>query len=320
MADMLRENDDDELIIVETDEIPTPEQINAEAPADLDDDNDADDDVGEDARLSDEDDDEDDDESPNRKKRLKRRQVQKQAKEKTLQELRLLRQQNEDMARRLAAVEGNALSQSGAQLEQRLLDVQREVQQAELIIARAIESGNGDDVTTALNMRDEAKARESQLYSAKTQVEYARTQPAAADPRVTSLGQQWMEANPWYDPRGANEDSAITNAIDNRLVSEGYNPATVEYWEELTRRVSARINRSADRDDREDREDRQTNPRKKAPPMGNSREHAPTSTKKEVYVTPERKQAMMDAGVWDDPVKRNQMLKAYQAYDRNPPR
>ena len=51
--------------------------------------------------------------------------------------------------------------------------------------------------------------------------------------------------------------------------------------------------------------------------MGTSREHAPTSTKKEVYVTPERRQAMIEAGVWDDPVRRTQMLKAYQAYDRN---
>ena len=51
--------------------------------------------------------------------------------------------------------------------------------------------------------------------------------------------------------------------------------------------------------------------------MGNTREHAPQSTKKEVYVTPDRKQAMIEAGYWDDPVKRTQMLKAYQAHDRN---
>ena len=131
------------------------------------------------------------------------------------------------------------------------------------------------------------------------------------DPRVTSLGQQWMEANPWYDPRGSNEDSAVTNAIDTRLVAEGYNPASVAYWEELTRRVSARINT----DDTPPSRDR-----KRAPPMGTSREHVPPSTKKAVFVTPDRKQAMIEAGVWDDPVRRAQMLKAYQAYDRNPPR
>jgi hypothetical protein len=62
---------------------------------------------------------------------------------------------------------------------------------------------------------------------------------------------------------------------------------------------------------------RDSAPRRKAPPQGGTREHAPTSTRKEIYVTPERKQAMMDAGIWDDVAKRNQMLKAYQAYDKN---
>ena len=58
-------------------------------------------------------------------------------------------------------------------------------------------------------------------------------------------------------------------------------------------------------------------PRRKAPPTGQTREHAPQSTKREIYVTPERKQAMIEAGIWDDPVRRNQMLKAYQAYDKS---
>ena len=43
----------------------------------------------------------------------------------------------------------------------------------------------------------------------------------------------------------------------------------------------------------------------------------PASTRKGVYVTPERRQAMEDAGVWDDPVARNKYLKAYAEYDRN---
>ena len=57
--------------------------------------------------------------------------------------------------------------------------------------------------------------------------------------------------------------------------------------------------------------------KKKAPPIGGTREHAPQSTRKEVSVTPERKQAMIDAGIWDDPVRRAKQIKAYQAYDRN---
>jgi hypothetical protein len=119
-----------------------------------------------------------------------------------------------------------------------------------------------------------------------------------------------MNANPWYDPSGRDEDSAITKVIDNQLAAEGYNPKDADYWHELTRRVASRIG-----DD--EVETRQSPSKRKAPPTGTTREHAPVSTKKEIYVTPERKQAMIDAGIWDDVPRRNQMLKAYQAYDKS---
>jgi len=298
--DTIREDDDEELI-------PVDEPI--------EDGHDDDDDV-EDERLADDADDAEGDVSPNRNKRLKRRQVQKLAKENAQRELRMLREQNETMAQRLAAVEGSALSHNELAIDTRLTEAHREVQQAEHIIARAIEAGNGDDVAIALKMRDDAKERASLLEQAKYQVAQAKNRPASADPRTTSLAKEWMAANPWYDPRGANEDSAVTNAIDARLVSEGYNPTSVDYWQELTQRVRNRLGgpeeRGATKADPSD-----NTPRKRAPPMGNTREYAPQSTKKEVYVTPDRKQAMIEAGIWEDPVRRNQMLKAYQAYDRN---
>jgi hypothetical protein len=190
-------------------------------------------------------------------------------------------------------------------IDGRLNEARNEVRQAEAIIARAIEAGNGDDVATALRLRDEAKARETQLESVRYQVAQAKNQPAAPDPRVSSLAQEWMGANPWYDPKGGNEDSAITNAIDARLVAEGYNPSTVEYWQELTGRLRNRLSTSKAKGEKGKGNDVRSE-KKKAPPMGSTREHAPQSTKKEVYVTPERKQAMIEAGYWDDPVKRSE--------------
>jgi hypothetical protein len=317
MADNALTEDDDDLIVVETDTIPPhneePEPEQADEPVSEDDDED-----DEDERLADdadEDPDGDTNVSANRKKRAKRRQIQKMAKEAAQRELQALRAQNEAMARRLAAVEGNALSQNEMALDTRISEAENAARSAEQIIARAVESGNGEDVATAIRMRDEALARAQELKSAKKQITDARNQPTPADPAAVSLAQEWMSANPWYDPRGGNEDSAITNAIDARLVAEGYNPTSVEYWQELTRRVRTRLSGAPRKAERNDARDETT--RKKAPPMGTTREHAPPSTKKEVYVTPERKQAMIDAGIWDDPVRRNQMLKAYQAYDRN---
>lgn len=311
MSDNLTEDDD--LVIIETEDEQIPLQ---QASTDAEPQDDAEDDEDEEDRLAMSEDDSDEEitskHKDNREKRLKRREIQKRAKERAQAELALLRQQNAELAQRVRAIEGNTLNQQvqgiDHQIQQRLL----EAQQAEQIMARAVEAGNGDDVAAALRIRDEARAQAAQLMGRKQQAEQVARQVAQpqVDPRVTNYAQQWLEANPWYNPQGRDEDSAITKAIDNALAAEGWNPATEDYWQELTRRVSARIGDDSPAQ-------RQAAPRRKAPPTGSTREHVPSSTKNEVYVTPERKQAMIDAGVWDDPVRRTQMLKAYQAYDRN---
>tara|TARA_R110000868_G_scaffold1040_6_gene7951 strand:- start:345 stop:1313 length:969 start_codon:yes stop_codon:yes gene_type:complete len=318
MADeKLIEKDEDELIAVETppkDEGKTDTKTEAEADAE-DDDDDDDKDEG-DARLAESQDDSEDDISPNRKRRLKRREVRKRAKDHAERELHFLREQNNDLMRRVSAVEGHALTTNVQSIEQRMQEALRDAQQAEQIMARAVEAGNGDDMATALRLRDEANRRAWDLSQSKQKVEQVRHQAAhpGPDPRVRSLAQEWLTANPWYDPSGRDEDSRITKAIDDGLVSQGYDPKQPDYWHELTRRVSTRLGGAPAA--QEDEAPEPAAARRKAPPTGNSREHAPVSTRKEVYVTPERKQAMMDAGVWDEPTLRTRYLKAYQAYDK----
>lgn len=305
MADAVDEKDDD-IVIVETDGT---EQV--EQPEVQDDDEDE-----EDERTGTSEDDSEDEivdkTRKNRDSRVKRRQLQKVAKERSQQELAYLREQNAELMRRMAAVEGNTLTQNAAGVQQQLQQALAEARQAEQIMARAIEAGNGEDAATALRIRDEAKERAAQLSTYKDRFEAAAKEATAprADPRVTNYAQQWLSANSWYDPQGRDEDSAITKAIDNALAREGWNPASEEYWHELTRRVANRIGDG-------EAEAPARNAKRKAPPTGSGREYAPPSTKNEVVVTPERKQAMLDAGVWDDPVARKRYLKAYQDYDRN---
>jgi hypothetical protein len=313
MAEVTRE-DDEEMVIVEPGAEPEAQEDDAQA-NELEDDQDDDDDEDERTGVS-EDDSEDEIVDKNKKvreQRTKRRQLQKQAKERSQRELEYLRQQNAAMEARLRAVEGNTLSQQAQTIDQQYQRALYEAQQAETIIARAVEAGNGDDVTVALRLRDEAKERAQQLGYAKQQAEQHAQQAAQpqADPRVVDYAKQWLDANPWYNPQGRDEDSAVTKAIDNALAAEGWNPSSEEYWHELTRRVASRIG-----DDGAPAARNQAAPRRKAPPTGTTREHAPVSTKNEVVVTAERKQAMIDAGVWDDPVARTRYLKAYQAYDR----
>jgi hypothetical protein len=291
------------------------EIIEGEAPVEEAETEDADDsdEYDTDERLGDSEDDSDDEiVSRNRIKRQKRREVRQRAKEHADRELSVLREQNETLLRRVSVIEGHTLASNVSAIDQRIAQAQYDAKQAEAIIARAVEAGNGDDVATAMRLRDEAHYEAQQLWQQKQQAEQVRQRHASPgpDPRVVSYAKEWMDANPWYDPSGRDEDSAITKVIDNQLAAEGYSPKDADYWHELTRRVASRIG-----DD--EAETRQSPSKRRAPPTGTTREHAPVSTKREIYVTPERKQAMIDAGIWDDVPRRNQMLKAYQAYDKS---
>jgi hypothetical protein len=290
---------------IEDELIPVEEQQEADTEAD-DSDDDSEDDGDE--RLAESEDDSEEDiasSKSNRDRRKKRRDMQRRAKEAAERKIALLERQNAEMLQRLSAVEGYTQDTNAQTLQQRIAAKQREIQQAEMIIAKATEAGNGDDVVAAMRIRDQAKDEAYQLSSVAQQFEQRRqqaTQPRV-DPNVVSFAKQWMEANPWYDPQGRDRDSALTKAIDNELAGEGYDPKSREYWEELTARVADAFGET------------EAKPKRKAPPTGRTREHAPVSTKKEIYVTPERKQAMIEAGVWDDPTLRQRYLKAYQAYD-----
>lgn len=308
MTDTNTENlteNDDELIPVET----PPEEQQPEGDADDADDDQHDEDDG-DERLGESEEDNDDEVSSNRKRRQKRREVQKRAKERAERELAMLRQKVMELERRASQVEGHVTSTNEQSLAQRLAQAQREVEMAEQVIAKATAAGNGNDVVQAMRIRDAAIANAQQLEYAKQQFEQTKSRPQV-QPEVANYAKQWIEANPWYDPAGRDRDSALAKAIDNELASEGFNPATREYWEELTARVADAFGTTAGNEAPAAPKAK----RKAPPPTGGTREHAPASTKREIYVTPERKQAMIDAGVWDDPAARQRYLKAYRDYD-----
>ena len=111
--------------------------------------------------------------------------------------------------------------------------------------------------------------------------------------------------------------------IDNIIIQEGYRPATAAYWKELTARLEKNLPHRFDEDENgEDGEDgagkknksgkRPTGPRGPGTvtTRGNGSEKGST-----FYVPPERKQAMVDGGIWDDPGRRAKQIKAYMAYD-----
>jgi hypothetical protein len=233
-------------------------------------------------------------------------------------ELDFLRKRNDDLERRIGSVEQRTHQADLSQLDVQIAQARNEAEMAERVIAKAVAAGNGEDVTQAMRYRDQALQKAQQLAFAKQQA--AQQKPAPANDGMDDLtmhyAKEFISENKWYDPKGLDEDSAIVLAIDQALHREGLRPNTEEYWDELRERAARRI---PERFGSAAPAAKAATPRtpRGGPAVGSGREHAPTSTRTEVYISPERKQALIDAGVWDDPVLRQKYVKRYSEYDRS---
>jgi hypothetical protein len=309
MAEVMKETDErpenevDDIVIVE------------EKP--IDDDND--DDSGDDRVARNEDDGNDTEREAIRERRRLEKLERKERRDKAITrdkvELDFLRKRNDELERRMSAQEQRAFQSDLGQIDAQIARAANEAQMAERVIAKAVEVGNGEDVAKAMRYRDEAIAKVNQLNYHKQQATQRPVQPQQAmDDRAMMHAKEFLEENKWYDPQGGDERSAIVLAIDQAMNKEGHDPRSEEYWDELRSRVARRLPEQFGKGAKGDREERVA---RGGPTVGSGREYAPTSTRKEIYISPDRKQALVDAGVWDDPVLRMKYVKRYAEYDRN---
>lgn len=224
-------------------------------------------------------------------------------------ELDFLRKRNDELERRMGAQEQRAHQTDLQNIDAHIRRAQEEAEMSDRVIAKAIESSNGADVAQALKYRDQALAKINQLHAIKAQASQAPVkQQPQVDEATLNHAREFMADHPWYDVNGRDEDSAIVLAIDQSLNKDGYDSKSDEYWTELKRRAARRL---------PERFKTETRVARGGPAVGSGREHAPTSTRNEVYINPERKQALIEAGVWDDPILRKKYAARYAEYDRN---
>jgi hypothetical protein len=165
-----------------------------------------------------------------------------------------------------------------------------------------------------LEQLQESKQRLAQVQAyKKQQLDNARRPkqnvPNPVTQEVQRNAESWLNKNKWYDTQARDTDSRIAKVIDQELAADGWDPADPEYWDELDNRLSARLpHRYAAKTG---------TTTKRAGPTASSRTANPTGkSANTVTLSRERVNAIKDAGAWDDPVKRNKMIKAYNAYDK----
>jgi len=241
-------------------------------------------------------------------------------------ELNFLRDRNESLERRFSEVEARTGQSEVIAIDTRIAEVQRQLSTAKTIFAQAIEKGAGADAAEAAAIKDQLQDSLRSLEVAKAgvmqNVEAARQgggrQPGP-NPRVVARAKQWIEENDdWFDPTLRDEDSHLAKAIEDRLYNEGrLDPTTDAYWDEYNRRLAKRLpHLGLDEDDKGGKPSKKGNGAGSGGPKFATGGRERRLGKNEVYVSPERKEAMIKAGVWDDEELRAKYLKSYQRYDK----
>jgi hypothetical protein len=265
-----------------------------------------------------EDDDETDEErekirEARREERRLKKELSKQRTASDKHKISALEKRNEDLARRLAAVENTASSYQFAQIDKAVEDEATRVEYTKMKMLQAAQENDVAAQMEYLEQLTDAKERLRQVQQYKKQQLEAAKAPKQNVPNemaaeVQKNAQRWLGKNSWFDPQARDTDSRIAKVIDQELAADGWDPSDSEYWEELDSRLASRLPH------------RYTSKggaaKRSAGPTASSRVANAASKPGTIRISPERVQAIKDAGAWDDINKRNKMIRAYVDYDR----
>ena len=248
------------------------------------------------------------------RRRSKKDLIRKTNEEKDVQ-LMALRRENDEFKRRLSSVEQRTQAQDIGRLDKAIEDKQVALEYARMKLAEATAAGDGEGAVKAQELMYETRDELKQLSRFKQEAGRPQQQAPRIDPGVQRNAATWIDRNDWYKPDLSNTDSKIAKQVDEELVSEGWNPGTPDYWDELDNRLQKylphRYNRASDRNDSV------RSPRNTVGSSGREASAAYGGTNKSTYVlSPERVRAMKDAGAWDNPERKKAMIANFIKYDR----
>lgn len=276
---------------------------------------------GDDRRLGGDEAEEDDRREARRQERKSRRQRQKEARDRDQRELRFLRQRNEQVEKQLGDINRRLQASETASIDARIAQLDRAIQSAEDVYAKAIDAQEGKDAAEAQRIRDNLRDQRTYLQQYKEEGPAAIQQPEV-DPRLVENVRDWHGRNQWFDFARRDEDSAVAGAIDDMMVRDGYDPTTPEYYDELDRRIARRLphlaegSRGNGAEDEGDDSPSQGGSRKPSGPRFRVGGKERSLKSNEVHISRERREAMEEAGVWEDPVLRKKYLKRYAEWDK----
>lgn len=254
-----------------------------------------------------------------------------------------LEQMNDRLEKQVADLRRRQSTSEAMVLETNIGQLESQSAEADRLLAEAVEANAGADVARITNLKTKIDGRLTQLRAVRdgiTQRQQQGQEEEAAAPRrinpppaVAAQARAFQTRNPWIDPQMRDRDSQMVVAIDKVLsLDSRFDATTPKYWKELEKRLKEalphRFADDADDDDFDDPDDEQDEP---TPRRGNGERRQAGGPRmpggndggggrKEVFhLSRERKEAMQELGVWDDPKLRAKYIKKYREYDKANP-
>jgi hypothetical protein len=251
-----------------------------------------------------------------REERHQKKEAQREREQQSRREREMLRKENEELAGRLAILERRAVGSEFAQLDQAIEQTARATHYLKEQIKLATEAGDGATVAEAMDKLYQANRHGEHLANVKrnavSQSRQTETR-SPIDPQLRQHAEGWMSKHSWYDPSGTDPDSKVALTIDQTMAEEGWDPRQSEYWTEL----DSRLNRYLPHRYNAKEQPTGQRDRTRSPVANSGREGTAGGGASGWKLSADRVAAMKETGAWDDPAKREAMIKLYKDYDKN---
>lgn len=236
-------------------------------------------------------------------------------------QLRQLQEANDRLSTTQAQIERRAVGSDMAQIEGGIKTAADNIRKLEQSIENGTSRADGKLVASATKrMFEEQRSLEALTNAKRALIERTRdtgnpgTQQRQPNPVMVNMARQWSERNPWFNAELKTLDDQLAKTVDESVARDGYDPQTMEYWQELDRRIAKtlphRVNSGT--------VNGTGKPEKRVPVSGGSQSAGSqgNSARGGVTLSRERVEALKERGDWDDPVRRAKMIKYYLDYDK----
>lgn len=258
-----------------------------------------------------------------RAERQARRKHARERREQLEQTVARLERQNSELRQQQEVILSTQHSAQISQLDAAINEAKALAKQYEDIAAEAVSKQDGRTTMEATRRMTLAQERARQLIEYKNRASAAtQHKNKAVDPETLQHGMQFFNKHrAWYKGPNSNDaDSRIVGVIDAQLASEGWDSNTPDYWAELEKRSARYLphrfgstgKNLPNGGDSGYNSGGQTSQRG-SPVAGSTRSSVSTAGQRSYNLSAEQVQAIKDAGMWDDPVARERMIKRYRA-------